>query len=537
MFSKVKFIDRTIGKYVQRNRIDQMRALITSCNEIGYNEKGLVLGIYEGDTNTDDLSMTTSAAEFNKKTENRLKKLIKGTALTGHIGSSMLFNNIDVEYRSIAVVGLGKEGIGYNNLEAIEEGMENARVAAAIGANVLADDGCSSIHIEAMEYPECVAEGSGLAMWRYQENKAEDDRILTPKLQLYGSPEQDAWIRGSFKAHAQNLARDLCEMPANQMTPTAFAQATVDALCLCGVNVEVRTMDWIESKHMSSFLAVAQSSCEPAVFLEINYCGGEMGDKPILLAGKGITYNSGGLCLKDSNDLPEYRSSMAGAAVIVATIRAIAALSLPINVSAVIPLCENMPSGKAFKPGDIIKCLNGKTIAVHDTNNAGVLLLADAIIYAEKFLRPKLIVNVATISNGIQKAFGGASSGVFSNSSVLWDEMLKAGSITGDRVWRLPLWKYFSEKVTQYPDVDISNTGQGKASACLGAAILKQFITCPYWMHLDIRGVGMMTTTAMDPYFRKFYMTGRPTRTLIQFLYQLACRENELDLSSSDKRS
>lgn len=501
----------------------QQRTITKSCNEIA-TANGLVLGMYENiNDNPDDVMVTASANAIIQRTENKLKQLIHGTGMIGQLGTSMIFNGIDPEFRSIAVVGLGARESTYHDLEALEVGMENARVAAAVGTKKLMSEGCGTIFMDSMENAECAAEGSHLANWRFQGNIHEEDRITLPKLELYESSEKDAWVRGSFKAHSQNLARDLCEMPSNQMTPTAFAQAAVDALCPCGVNVEVRAMDWIESQNMVSFLSVAKSSCEPAVFLEINYCGGEMGESPVMLAGSGLTYNSGGLALKSQCQLEEQRGAMAGAAVVVATMRAVAALSLPINVSAVIPLCENMPSGKAPKPGDIIRCSNGKTIAIHDTNNASVMLLADALIYGQRILRPKLILNVATMSEGVQKAFGGAAAGVFSNSTVLWSEMERAGAITGDRVWRLPLWHYFTDKVVRYADVDVSNTGKGKASACLGAAMLKEFISCPYWMHLDIRGVGMKTSTTSFPYYRQHHMTGRPTRMLIQFLYQLAC--------------
>lgn len=448
--------------------------------------------------------------------------------MTGVLGEKKIFSNIDCEFGSVAIVGLGKEGVGYNELEAIDEGMENVRVAAGIGAKNLQKNGCTNIHVDPMEYPEQSAEGSALAVWRYQENKLKKDRKPIPKLELFDSPEQDAWTRGLFKADAQNLARTLCDAPANQITPTAFAQAAVDALCPCGVNVEVRNMDWIETQNMTSFLSVGKSSCEPPIFLEINYCGDENSSRPILLVGQGLTFNSGGLCLKEAHGMEEHRASMSGAAAVVATIRACAALSLPINVVGVCPLCENMPSGMAFKPGDVITCLNGKNVAVHDTNNAGRLILADTLCYAQTTYKPKLVVDVATLTNGVRQALGGSASGVFSNSHYIWKQMLKAGAITGDRVWRLPLWNYYKKKVTDYTNVDLSNAGQGKGSPCLAAAFLKEFVPCVDWIHLDITGVGMLKQGVSLPYLEHGRMTGRPTRTLIQFLHQMACPDENV---------
>uniref|UniRef100_A0A1B0GPS1 Cytosol aminopeptidase domain-containing protein n=1 Tax=Phlebotomus papatasi TaxID=29031 RepID=A0A1B0GPS1_PHLPP len=176
--------------------------------------------------------------------------------------------------------------------------------------------------------------------------------------------------RGLFKAEAQNLARKLAEAPANQMTPTVFAQVATDSLCPCGVTLDIRGADWITAQRMTAFMAVARSSCEPPAFLEINYYGSDTGERPILLIGSGVTFNSGGLCLKPAKDMELERATMSGAAVVVSAVRAAAALSLPINIRAVIPLCENMPSGMSFKVGDVFRCSNGKSVAVHDTVQA-----------------------------------------------------------------------------------------------------------------------------------------------------------------------
>lgn len=324
-----------------------------------------------------------------------------------------------------------------------------------------------------MEYPEQVAEGSSLAAWRYQENKSKKDRLPVPKLELFDCDEQDAWTRGLFKADAQNLARTLSDTPANQLTPHNFAQMAIDVLCPCGIGVEAHNIDWIESQKMGSFLAVARSSCEPPMFLEINYCGDEKDDKPILLAGTGVTFNSGGLGLKDCHDLSAHRGSMVGAAIVVAVIRAAASLSLPINITGVIPLCENMPSGMAFKPGDILSTINGKTIAVHDTNNVHRLVLSDTLMYGQKAHKPRLVVDVASVTAEVRDALGGGATAVFSNSDYIWKHIRKAGAISGDRVWRLPLWNHFTDKVRTYSNVDISNKGHGKGQPCLGAAFIK----------------------------------------------------------------
>lgn len=486
--------------------------------------KGLVLGIYlkEGDK---EAKFTPSAEKFNDRINGKLRQLVCESKIDGNLGRGRVFSNIDAEFSAVAVVGLGIEGIGFNELEMLDEGMENVRVAAGVGARSLQLQGCHTVSVEGMDYAEQAAEGAALGVWRFMENIAKANRIIIPKLELYESNDLDGWTRGIFKAESQNLARRLSDAPANCMTPTMFAQATVDALCPCGVTVEVRTMDWIEMQRMHAFLMIAKGSCEPPVLLEITYCGTAPEDKPILFVGKGITFNSGGINLRPCPGMDEYRGSMSGAAAIIGMMRCIAALSLPINVTCVIPLCENMPSGMSTKPGDVVTLLNAKSMAIRDIDKAGVVVLSDPLIYGQSTYKPRLVVDVATLGEGVKKAYGGGASGLFSNSHYIWKQFQRAGSLTGDRLWRMPLWQYYKKQVTDETGYDLSNDGRGLASSCLAAAILHELVPCSDWVHIDTRGTGLLTTYGIIPYLTEKYMTGRPTRTLVQFVYQMACPE------------
>ncbi|KAH8398232.1 hypothetical protein KR222_009066 [Zaprionus bogoriensis] len=488
--------------------------------------KGVVVGVYskEGDK---EPKLTSSGEKFDDRAQGKISELVRETGMKGDLGKGLVFMNVDAEFGAVAVVGLGQEGAGFNDLEVIDEGMENARVAAGVGARALQMQGATDVFVDSMEYPEQAAEGSALAIWRYNSNRRKQNRTLIPKLELYDSPDVDAWTRGLFKAESQNLARRLSDAPSNQMTPTIFAQSTVDALCPCGVSVEIRSMDWIEENHLNSFLMVAKGSCEPPVVLEITYCGTAPEDKPILLLGKGLTYNSGGLCLRPKDCMHMYRGCMAGAAVCVATIRAAAALSLPLNVSAVLPLCENMPSGMALKPGDVVTLLNGKTLGIVDVSKAGTVVMADPLLYAQSNFKPRLVVDIATLGYGVCCGLGGSAAGIFSNSNFVYKQFEKAGSLTGDRVWRLPLWNYFKQLIMPNMTFDMSNRGRGPASSCIAAAVLHELVPCVDWAHLDIRNVGLLTRYNPLPYLLKDRMTGRPTRTIIQFLYQMACPDNK----------
>ncbi|XP_034478465.1 cytosol aminopeptidase [Drosophila innubila] len=484
---------------------------------------GIVIGLYlkEGEK---DPQMTSNGEKFDDRVSGKITQLVRETGMTGKLGKGRMFSNVDEEFSSVAVVGLGQEGAGVDEEEMLDVGMENTRIAAAVGARFLQMQGAQTVFVDGMDHPEQAAEGAAMGVWRYNANKSKNNRMHIPKLELYGSADVDAWTRGLFKAESQNLARRLSDTPANQMTPTIFAQATIDALCPCGIVVEVRSMDWIEEQGLNSFLMIAKGSCEPPIMLEISYVGSSPDDKPLLLMGSGLTFNSGGLCLKRKSRMDEQRAAISGAATIVAAIRAAAALSLPINVSAMLPLCENMPSGMAVKPGDVVTLINGSTLCIKDTSAAGTVMLADPILHAMNTMKPKTMVDVGTHAKGVVHGLGASSTGLWTNKSALWKQFKKAGSVTGDRMWRLPLWNYFRQLIEPNMTYDLCNKGRGPASSCLAAALLHTLVPNKDWVHLDTRGTGMTCLEGVPPYLLEGRMSGRPTRTIIQFLYQMALK-------------
>ncbi|XP_064543187.1 cytosol aminopeptidase-like [Drosophila montana] len=503
------------------HRLRAVRAFSSKCDK----PKGVVVGVYQKDGDK-PLKSSENGVLLDDAVGGKIMSLIRERGMDGRAGKGLLFNGLDGEFQTVAVVGMGPAGAGYNEAEELDEGMENTRIAAGTGARALQLQRMTEVHVDGMDFPEQAAEGAALAVWRYNANKRKKNRLPTPKLHMYGKGDHDAWVRGLFKAESQNLARRLSDTPANQMTPSIFAQATVDALCPCGVSVEVRSMDWIEDMSLNSFLMIAKGSCEPPLLLECSYCGTSPEDKAVLMLGQGLTFHSGGLCLKRKDGMDQYRGSMAGAAVCVGVLRAAAALSLPMNISAVMPLCEHMPSGMAVKCGDVVTLLNGVTLGIKNVDKAPVVMLADPLLYAQANFKPKMIVSIGTIGQGVNQGLGGSSTGLWSNSSYVAKEFRKAGSITGDRVWRMPLFRYFKQIVTKNSTYDMSNSGRGPASSSLAAAVLHTLVPCLDWAHLDIRGTGMLTTVNTLPYLLKNSMTGRPTRTVIQFMYQLACSQN-----------
>jgi cytosol aminopeptidase len=361
-----------------------------------------------------------------------------------------------------------------------------------VGCQTLQALHTSQIFVETFGNAEAAAEGANLGLWANQSFRTRTKADIVPQIHMYTergvAPDTRGWKIGAYKAEAQNLARTLMEAPANHMTPTMFAQQVVQILCQSGVNVEVKVRGWAESQGMEPFLTVARGSCEPPIFLELSYYGTDYSERPIVLIGQGNTYDSGGICLKTYKQLNDMRGDMAGAAVIVATCKAISALKLPINVRGLIPLCENMIGCNAFKPGDVIKAKNGMTIEVESTDNEEPIVMVDALLYAKNFW-PKCIIDVGTMHPDLITALGTAASGVFTNSEQMWQGIKHASVHTGDRVWKFPLWNYFTEQITSANTADVQNVGSGEGGgACKAAAFLREFIACGPWMHIVSNG-------------------------------------------------
>lgn len=363
---------------------------------------------------------------------------------------------------------------------------------------------------------ESAAEGSILGTWKFQEYKTKKD--VLPQVHLYQSDEAscEEWLQGSIKAESQNLARKLADTPSNLLTPTIFSNEVQNILGSLGMTVQIHEKDWAEQQKMFSYLSVTKGSVEPPKFVEITYNNGGSGKSPFVLVGKGVTFDSGGISLKPSAGMDDMRADMGGAAACVGTMFGLAKLKVEANIKVLIPMVENMPSGSATKPGDIFTARNGKTICVNNTDAEGRLILADALCYSSEF-KPKWVLDVATLTGAMVVALDDAATGVFSNSNELYTILENAGSQTGDRVWRMPLWKHYTKKVTENPAYDVNNIGKGKGGgSCTAAAFLREFIPekCD-WLHLDIAGV-------MGPQDDTLYlskgMTGRPTRTLIEFI-------------------
>ncbi|KAK7790295.1 hypothetical protein R5R35_003874 [Gryllus longicercus] len=485
---------------------------------------GLVLGVFTSMNAAGvctSVRLTHAAERFNEATCGRLVEAIKAGGRPPLKGEARLLFDLHPDFGAVAAVGLGEECAGWDETEEIDHGKEDIRNAAALGVRKLQKLGVSKIQVESFGHAESSAEGAALGMWRFQEFKNKRSQLPMPPLELHNDCDYTGWTIGLEKASAQNLARQLTDMPANLLTPTFFAQRAVDILCNSGINVEIKVQGWAETQKMGAFLSVAKGSCEPPIFLELSYYGASYDERPIVLVGSGVTYDSGGLCLKHPKELVHMRGSMAGAAVVVATTRALAAMHMPINIRGLIPLCENMPGCNSYKPGDIVTAMNGKSIRVQSTDMEARLVLADALYYAQNFW-PRFIIDVGTLTREAEQSLGGACAAVFTNSDFLWDSLHMSGVHTGDRVWRMPLWRHYSRQVLKSASTDMKNVGLDEGGLCKAAAFLREFVPCGEWMHIDVRGI--FRTNGHENHYLHKGMSGRPTRTLIEFISQMICK-------------
>ncbi|MEO5735797.1 MAG: leucyl aminopeptidase [Rubrivivax sp.] len=319
--------------------------------------------------------------------------------------------------------------------------------------------------------------------------------------------------RGAAIAAGSLLARECANRPANHCTPTFLAEQAQKLAKDHGLKVEVLERKDCEKLGMGSFLAVAQGSDEPPKFIIARYNGGAKNAAPIVLVGKGITFDTGGISIKPSADMDEMKYDMGGAASVLGTLRAVAELKVKANVIGVIPACENMPSGKAIKPGDVVTSLSGQTIEILNTDAEGRLVLCDALTYVERF-KPAVVVDIATLTGACVVALGHIRSGLFSADDALAAELLAAGDAALDPAWRMPLDEEYDEGLkSSY--ADMANVGSRAGGAVTAAMFLKRYTARYPWAHLDIAGTAWKSGAAKGA-------TGRPVPLLTHFVLSRA---------------
>ena len=319
--------------------------------------------------------------------------------------------------------------------------------------------------------------------------------------------------QGEAIGEGMNLTRELGNLPANICTPTYLASQAKALGKAHKMKVEVLERDDMEALSMGSMLSVGRGSVEPPKLIVVKYAGGKTGEKPVVLVGKGVTFDTGGISLKPGAEMDEMKFDMCGAASVLGTLKALALMQLPINVVGVIPATENMPSGSATKPGDVVVSMSGQTIEILNTDAEGRLILCDALTYSERF-KPECVVDIATLTGACVIALGGVASGLMANDDDLAKELLESGTQAGDRAWQLPLWDEYQDQLKSN-FADIPNIGSKGAGTITAACFLSRFTKDYRWAHLDIAGTAWKSGAEKGA-------TGRPVPLLTQFLINRA---------------
>lgn len=315
---------------------------------------------------------------------------------------------------------------------------------------------------------------------------------------------------GQAIANGVNFARELGNLPGNVCTPTYLAsEAKRLARGQTTLSVKVLEEKAMQELGMGSLLSVSAGSDQPAKLIVMEYKNGAKKDAPIALVGKGITFDTGGISLKPGAGMDEMKFDMCGAASVLGTFKTLVELQLPINVVGVIAASENMPNGKATKPGDIVTSMSGQTIEVLNTDAEGRLVLCDALTYTERF-NPKAVIDIATLTGACVIALGGHASGLFSNNEALSHALLKAGQTANDRAWPMPLWDDYQKQLDSN-FADIANIGGREAGSITAACFLSRFAKKFVWAHLDVAGTAWLSGGAKGA-------TGRPVSLLVQYL-------------------
>ncbi len=313
-------------------------------------------------------------------------------------------------------------------------------------------------------------------------------------------------------AEGIELARELANLPPNLATPTRLGQEAKRLAKAPGFKCEVMGPKEVAKIGMGSFMAVAQGSHEPLRFIVLRYNGTAVGDAPVVLVGKGITFDSGGISLKPGPEMDEMKFDMGGAASVLGVFRALVDLRPAVNVVGLIPSCENMPDGRAYKPGDILTSLSGQTIEVLNTDAEGRLILCDALTYAERF-KPRAVVDIATLTGACVIALGGVRSGMFASDDDLAHALHKAGETAFDPCWRMPLDEEYAEGLKSN-FADVANIAGRAGGAITAAKFLQRFAGKFPWAHLDVAGTAWKSGAAKGS-------TGRPVGLLVEYLLGL----------------
>ncbi|SCK27961.1 leucyl aminopeptidase [Vogesella sp. LIG4] len=474
----------------------------------------VIVGVYEA------RKLSFAAALIDRAANGYLSDVLKCGDMEGKLGSTLLLHAVpNTLCDRVMLVGLGKEleFQAKEYREVIRASVKSlAKTSASEAVSYLSEITIKKHNVEWMIEQATVATLDVMYRFDRFKSKIDDSLCALRKLTLTVSRRTDLAVgvkglaRGLAIASGMRFAKDMGNLPGNICTPTYLAESAREMATQLGAEAEILGESEIRALGMGAFLSVSQGSDEPPYLIVLKHYGAK--DKqvrPVVLIGKGITFDTGGISLKPGEAMDEMKFDMCGAAAVLGAFRAVAEMKLPINLVAIVPACENMPSGHAIKPGDIVTSMSGQTIEILDTDAEGRLILCDALTYAERFT-PAAVIDVATLTGACIVALGHVLSGLFSNHDALARELLEAGEVVGDRAWHMPLNEEYHEQL-QSPFADMVNFGGRPAGSITAACFLSRYAKAYDWAHLDIAGTA--TRTGKDK-----GATGRPVPLLVQFL-------------------
>ena len=471
-----------------------------------------------------------ATGEVDMALDGAISDLIEDGEITGKKGNTLIHTLGKMPAKRVVIAGLGKaDKFTVNAIRDVAG--DAARYLRGLGikqaATILHGAGIGGIDPE--EAAAALAEGTLLGLYSFRQHMTGDNgnhgkpEELT--VMVFDPDNEEAVQRGvntgRIMAEAASLARDLSNQPANEMTPTRLAAHAEEVATQHGLEFRVLERSDCEELGMGAFLGVARGSEEPPKFIICRYGGDPSNpDNNLCIIGKSITFDSGGISLKNAEGMGRMKADMSGGASVIGAMYAIAQLKPRINVTMLAAATENMPSGSATKPGDILKSMSGKTIEVDNTDAEGRLTLGDAITYARQELGVRRIVDIATLTGAMGVALGNVRAGVFSNDQELADAVIEAGEQSGERMWQMPLDDDYKEQ-NKSSVADIKNTGGRGAGSITAAHFVGEFAEDTPWVHMDIAGVYMVDR---DHGVWVKGASGIPVRSLVRLAQNLALR-------------
>jgi leucyl aminopeptidase len=483
--------------------------------------KAIIVNLFEGVT-----SPGGATGAVDKALDGGISGLISEGEIKGKLNEVTLIHTLGrIPSPRVIVAGLGKQDSFDLNVirNLMGTSLRRARTAGATSvATILHGAGIAGLDPE--ECAQAIAEGAVMGAYRFRRYKQNEDdgrEIETLHIVERSDEKLDAVRRGvergTILAQAANHTRDMANEPANELYPDRLAERAKSLASDAGLECEILDEKKLQELGMGALVGVGVGSSRPPRFVIVRYKGRKDSDETLGLLGKGITFDTGGISIKPAAGMEAMKGDMSGAAAVISTMWAIGKLKPAINVTALVPMAENMPSGSAIRPGDVLRAMNGKTIEVINTDAEGRLILADAVCYArQEKLSP--IVDVATLTGAMQIALGPGATGFMATHDDLAESLTRAGERSGERMWRFPLIDDYAEQMKSNV-ADIKNTGDRAGGAINAAKFIHFFVEDTPWIHIDMAGTD---DSNKDKGVWVKGSTGIPTRTLINFVLSRA---------------